>query len=319
MIGWIIFGVVTPVVLLLTGVCAVFFCIAFVPRQTKKDPEALCRAIEKLPIAEKAELVRAGRIWLTDRPYSDVYITSFDGLKLHGRLIENSSAKGTIVMMHGYRSYPENDFSCVFSYYYGLGFNLLMPDQRAHGSSEGKYISFGALEKYDARDWCVYVAERFGEDHKVVLDGISMGATTVMLAASLDGLPKNVCGVIADCGFSSMKDELAYVLKRDYHLPSFPIMNIEELYCRLFMKIRFSDTDTIASLKKAKIPVLFLHGEGDNLVPCEHTVRSYEACVSEKRFVSVKDAGHGLSYLYDTETCKAELKKFLSEILQKDA
>ena len=244
----------------------------------------------------------------------DVYITSRDGLKLHGYLIPRENARGTFILIHGWRSRAAYDFSVIWDQYHGMGYNILAIEQRTIGQSEGNYICFGVKEQYDLIDWAHYVGTRFGEQSPIIFSGISMGSSTVMFALGNDELPKNVVGAIADCGFTSAWDEFCYLLRTQYHLPKFPFLYIAEIYARIFCGISFRKYNSTNTLKNAKIPVLFIHGEADDFVPPEHTQKNYAACASRRELFTVKDAGHGLSYLVDRENADKKLTEFISSL-----
>lgn len=191
---WIILAALLAVVLLGT----VLFLIACrrgpVPDLTKPE------VIAKWGRAEQTEEILAGVRLMQDA--ENIFLPSYDGLRLHGRLLQQPGAKGTILLFHGYRSSWVIDFSIVLPYYFTLGYNLLAVDERAHGESEGTYITFGVRERHDVATWAAYAAMHFGPAHPLILDGLSMGAATVLLASDLE-LPPSVRGIIADCGFSS--------------------------------------------------------------------------------------------------------------------
>lgn len=139
-------------------------------------------------------------------PYENVFITSFDGLRLHAKFYAAPDPKAPVqIMFHGYKSAAERDFCGGLREGIDGGFNVLLVDQRAHGESEGKYLTFGVNERFDCLSWANYATERFGRDVKIYLYGISMGAATVLMASALP-LPDSVSGIVADCGYTSPKD-----------------------------------------------------------------------------------------------------------------
>ena len=215
-------------------------------------------------------------------------------------------------MFHGFRSSPHADMSPVCDFYYSLGFSILLPCQRAHGASEGKYITFGAKERYDCADWVEFVSEKCGKDRPIVLHGVSMGAATVLASVSA-GLPGNVKCIIADCGFTSPKDEFLHVMKRYLHLPRFPLYYLFAAGCRLICGFSINDFSNEEILKNCKVPVVFAHGEDDTLVPCDMSRRNYAACASEKLLFTVPGANHGESYLVDKEGCERALREFIGK------
>ena len=153
-------------------------------------------------------------------PHEDVYVTSQDGLKLHGTFFPREGKK-TVICFHGYTSKGMSDYVGLSGYYLPRGYNLLLIDERAHGESEGTYIGFGALDRKDGLCWIRYVQERLGEDCEIWLHGMSMGAATVVMMSGLE-LPACVKGIISDCAFTCAWDVFDHVLRTMYHLPSYP-------------------------------------------------------------------------------------------------
>ncbi|MBO4354172.1 MAG: alpha/beta hydrolase [Clostridia bacterium] len=258
---------------------------------------------------EHFETIIRGSTWIRDAEAEDIYITSFDGLKLHGRLICPPDPKASILMCHGYRSSGYNDFPDYAEFIYNKGYRLLIIDQRATQKSEGKFIGMGVLERYDCLKWAELLASRFpGEP--LFLEGVSMGAATVLMATGLD-LPKEVRGVIADCGFTSPREIFGTVFKARFHLPKEPFMTVMTALIKIFAKYdcNYSAED---ALKDNKLPVLFIHGEADDFVPhymSEKNVAAAKNCYT--KFISVPGAAHAQSYLIDTERCRKEAVEFL--------
>ena len=164
-------------------------------------------------------------------------------------------------------------------------------------------------------DWLNFVCDRYGEDHKMVISGISMGGATVLMTIGEEELPKNVVGATADCGFVSPWAQFEYILHRSYHLPNFPLLYTTDLLSRTVADFPFRGWSTERSLKNAKIPVLMLHGLADTFVPPEHSRRSAAACASPCELIEVEGAGHGMSYLVDPDTVKARLDAFFDRVL----
>ncbi len=257
-----------------------------------------------------------GKRELLSMPYEEHYTVSHDGLKLFGRLYRTEKESDKyIICMHGYRSSHE-DFMCAMGFFMEQGYNILAVDQRTHGRSEGKWITFGVKERFDCLTWCNYLISAFGSDIKIVLDGLSMGATTVLMASGLE-LPKNVVGVIADCGFSSPWDIVTHVAREDMHIPKFPLLYLMLPSVRLLCGFGLKEASTVEAVKKSRLPILYVHGLADDFVPHEMSVRAYEARPDNSRLISVEGAVHGMSYVVDEERCKRELHNFLSEVVEK--
>ena len=232
---------------------------------------------------------------LSDRPYEEVSIVSFDGLTLFGRYYHVKDGAPLDIGFHGYRSSALTDFAGGSELSFSMGHNLLLVDERAHGRSEGRTITFGIQERWDADSWVRYAVERFGADTEIILYGVSMGAATVLMTAGLD-LPENVKGIIADCPYSSPKDIIRKVAK-DMHMPdrlSWPFVKIGG---RVYGGFDVDETDAARAVKQAKIPLLIIHGESDSFVPCEMSdiVSENPALITRCTFPG---ADHGLSLIH---------------------
>lgn len=272
----------------------------------------------KTQIDEHRDLIDAGAKLFDSLDGEDKTMTSFDGLKLHAKFFKNGDGKRVILAAHGFRSNGRHDFGAVLPFYYEtLGYSLLVIDQRAHGESEGKYITYGVCERFDIRDWAHALVEWCGDDVQIILDGISMGATAVLMSTALD-LPKQVCGVVADCGFTSPWDIFRHILAESFHLGAFPTLYIVEKMARRRAHFGFRDASTLDAMQICKLPVLFVHGEDDDFVPCEMSEAAYEVCAAKKKeLVLVEGAQHGCSYLCDRARCEETLRRFLREITEK--
>lgn len=244
-------------------------------------------------------------------PYEDCYITSHDGLKLHAKYFEYTPGAVTEIMFHGYRGSAERDLSGGIQRCFALGRNILLVDQRTSCGSEGSVISFGINEHKDCLAWIDYAVNKFGPDVKLVLTGISMGASTVLMAAGKP-LPENVVGVLADCGFSSPK-KIIQKCAKDLHLPAGLIYPFIKLGAKLFGHFDLEEYSPLEAMKNCKVPVIFFHGIDDDFVPCDMSHEIYDVCTSPKRIVTVPKAGHGLVYLVDNNGYFQAVVDFFSE------
>lgn len=258
--------------------------------------------------------IAEGVAWLAQQELEDVYITAKDGLRLHGRFLPGRSDR-CIIMIHGYRSAGDKDFSCACRFYREeLGMSLLITTQRGSGKSEGRFVTFGIKERYDALCWAEYVQERMGADVDLFLTGVSMGASTVLMSADLP-LPACVRGIIADCGFTSPEDIIAAVMKKRLHLPKFPMLNLLKLFARM-AGFPLDSADARKSLAVTKIPVQLIHGRCDAFVPCRMTEENFAAATGEKYVFYSEPAGHGCSYLCDQAPLEEQITIFVTKHLK---
>lgn len=257
------------------------------------------------PYREKMEnWVREAR----KMPHADVEITSFDGLKLQGRFFEFAPGAPVEIMFHGYRGSAERDMSGGVHRCFKVRRSALVVEQRCSRSSEGNTITMGINEYRDCLKWVDFTIDYLGKDIKIILTGISMGASTVMLAAG-EKLPPNVIGVLADCGYTSAK-AIMFEVMRKMKLPPKLCYPFVKLGAMLFGHFDLDENAPVEAMKRCTLPVIFFHGEDDDFVPCSMSHENYEACAGRKRLVTVPGAGHGLSYAVQPQRYLQELRDF---------
>ncbi|MBQ9980773.1 MAG: alpha/beta hydrolase [Oscillospiraceae bacterium] len=313
---WIIIAIIVVIALLLWIIAEFMFKKFFVRDNPERTEEDFHKTVLKSKNPETLPRIKADGEIMKKRPYESVTITSRDGLKLQGRVFLNPNpTNDTILLVHGYKSRAYFDFGCGFDGYQKLGLNIVLVDQRAHGDSEGKYITFGVKERFDVVDWANWLVERFGADSKLLVGGMSMGCTSVLLAAGEPDFPKAIRGLIADCGFTSAGDEFRHVMKSALHIPTFPLLNIVNIISKSRAGFTADEISTVDAVKNIKIPVYFFHGEADNFVIPEFSKRNYDACSSpDKRILLVPGADHGMSYLIDEEGYAAGLEDYIGSL-----
>lgn len=256
-----------------------------------------------------------GKEWIESMPCETWNIVSKDGLKLAGCFIPAKKSTGkTVIIAHGYSSKGRDNGSFARFYHEKLGFNVLMPDARGHGASEGNYIGFGWPERLDYLLWIQKVIEQVGAHSRIVLHGISMGGATVMMTSGED-LPKQVKAIIEDCGYTSVYDELSWQMRRLYHLPPFPLLPITSLFTKLRAGYDFYEASSVEQVKKSKTPILFIHGDSDTFVPAWMVWELYNACNSEKDIYIVKGAGHGVAYDTDRASYEKKVAEFIGRYI----
>lgn len=235
-------------------------------------------------------------------------IKSFDGLNLTAKYYECEKGAPIELMLHGYRGNAQRDLCGGVQRCFSLGHNAFIVDQRACGNSEGHIISFGINEKRDCLYWIDFIISHFGSDVKIILTGISMGASTVLMASG-EKLPENVIGVLADCGYSTAEEIIKKTIK-EMKLPVFLSYPFVRLGAFLYGGFDINKCRPVDAVKKAEIPIIYFHGTNDDFVPHYMSEQCYSSTASRKKLVLIKDSGHGLSYLKDTEAYLKELSDF---------
>lgn len=257
-----------------------------------------------------------GREYINSLNPKDLYIESFDNLKLHGLFINNQTNK-TIICVHGYKAKDGlYDFGMSAKFLNTLNYNLLFVDNRAHGLSQGKYIGFGVLDSIDVNSWIDYLVTNMNQE-TIILYGMSMGGATVLNAASnSDSSPDSspIKAIVADCGFASGYDEVAYQIKKMYHLPSFPLVPISNILLKLLAKYSLKDKEAYKSIKNYHNNLLIIHGGKDHFVPTSDAYKIFDNATCHKKLLIVPGASHAKSYLKDTELYEKTFREFLDEI-----
>lgn len=254
--------------------------------------------------------------WVHAQPMKKAEIVSRDGLTLSGHYLKHPNQERLVIMFHGWRGSWEKDEAALAHGLYQKNCSILMTEQKAHGASGGRYIGFGILERYDCLEWIRYATEHFGE-LPIYLSGVSMGASTVLMAAG-EELPEQVKGVIADCGFTSPYEMVKIFASKFMHMKHDKAEKVIEKVNRLCQKKADYDLReycTLDAMKNCQIPVFFVHGTGDCFVPYEMSVENYEACTGRKKFLSVEGAAHTKSYLVEPDRYLDELVSFFEWVL----
>ncbi|MBR5093767.1 MAG: alpha/beta hydrolase, partial [Oscillospiraceae bacterium] len=241
-------------------------------------------------------------------PWEEIQIRSHDGLLLFGRYLHVADGAPLQIQMHGYRGQAFRDFCGGNKIARELGLNTLVVDQRAHGKSQGHTISFGINERWDCQAWAEYAAERW-PGTPITLAGISMGAATVLMASDLP-LPEEVCGILADCGYTSPR---AIIKKVCWDMPRYMriLYPFTSLSAELFGHFDPDAGSALGALANTRLPILLVHGEADAFVPCEMSRELAAGCASPVTLETFPGAGHGGSYLSDPERYSRIVRDFL--------
>lgn len=259
--------------------------------------------------------LKAGMDRLKSLEGKDIYMESFDGLKLYAKLCSHGgNPKGIVILSHGYRSSPYKDFSVSGDLLFREGYDLLIVSQRAQGKSEGRYICFGQNEAKDIAAWSRLMEERYPTEVPIYLSGVSMGATTVMLAMGEDISPR-VRAVVADCGFSSAEEIVKHMIRKVLHLPAFPLYELVDRAFRRRTGCTFGRS-TVPVLAESSLPLLLVHGKADGFVYPWMSEANYEASAADpadKQLLMIEGANHAQSFLTEPETVGRAVLNFLTE------
>ena len=291
---WFLTGIIAVIAFAVLLIAYICYRMAFFAPKRKNVPDGTIQLPTGEVYGPYRKVIEDWAKEVRAMPYEDVFITSFDGLTLHGKYYEYAPGAPIELMFHGYRGSAERDLCGGVQRCFALGRSALLVDQRCSGKSDGHVITFGIREHRDCLCWIDFMLRRFGPDVKIILTGISMGASTVLMAGG-NPLPENVIGILADCGYSSPRDIIKTVIRK-MGLPAELSYPFVKLGAKLYGQFHLEETSPVEMVARCTVPVIFFHGEADDYVPCEMSRINYEACVSKKRLVTVPGAGHGLSY-----------------------
>ncbi len=281
-------------------------CIKRPKPYTDKDPKRMLRA----------EVRKKNNNYLYSLNPEDLEIISKDNLRLKAWYIPaEKETKNFAICVHGHNCNGPDECGHLLPFYRNtMGFNYLLPDLRGHGRSDGNQIGFGALDFKDIKLWINYLTERFGDDIRIVLHGISMGAATVMLVNN-NNPQKQVKAIIEDCGYTDAFEQVSKKMKDIglKHTSDF-FAGITNIYCRKFSKYDLrKDATPLGTMQNAVNPVMFIHGDKDALVPVEMCKRLYDACPTEKELFIVPGAEHAYSYYDAKDEYDSRVKAFIEK------
>lgn len=241
---------------------------------------------------EQKQIREEKRKWLVEHS-EDVYMTSEDKLKLHAYQVINENPSDIwVIAIHGYMN-EGNGMISQAQKFYEMGYNVLIPDLRGHGTSEGNYIGMGWDDRLDIIQWANTIIAK-NDNSKIILYGISMGGATVMMTTG-ETLPSNIKLAIEDCGYSSVWDEFAAQLEDLFKLPTFPVLDVANLVTMIRAGYEFKEASSVAQVAKSTTPTLFIHGDKDAFVPFSMLDKVYNAANCEKQKLVIEGAEHATS------------------------
>ncbi|KRL84155.1 alpha/beta hydrolase [Ligilactobacillus apodemi] len=268
------------------------------------------------PAAKKAKILKKDQAWLKQVSKQTWTEKSYDGkLTLKATYVPaTKKTNKTIVIAHGYRENSTRMASYI-RMFHDLGYNVLAPDDRAAGRSEGTFITFGWLDRLDYKKWLNEVIAKNGKNSEIGLFGVSMGGATVMMLSG-EKLPKQVKVIVEDCGYSSIYEELGEQLTAQFGLPKEPILTTASWLAHPFIGFNFKEGSATAQLKKNNLPTLFIHGSKDTFVPTRMVYQNYQASKGKKELWVVKGAAHGMSYYEDPSAYTKKVGDFMAKYLK---
>lgn len=276
------------------GVADYFINYAIMRPEVAGEDDPLAPSYEKTPeeAATKAASKEKVAQWQQEVQINPLHTTSYDGLNLWAASYPQTvlPSNDWLIAVHGYQAdhtYVE-DLGAI---YYEKGYNVLLPDLRGHGNSEGTYIGMGLHDSQDILTW-IDVIIQGNPEANIVLHGESMGAATVMITAGQETLPSNVFAVIEDCGYTDGYQMMAEQLDYRYGLPEFPLLPVTNFFAEFRTDYDLKEASPLNYLQSATLPILFIHGDEDTYVLPYMQGVLYDSYQGEKEILVVEGADH---------------------------
>lgn len=240
-------------------------------------------------------------------------IESSDHLRLVAWYISVKNSKKTVVLAHGFAG-NKGLMGAWAGMYHELGYNVLVPDSRASGASQGKAVGYGWLERHDDLQWAKTVVHRTATT-QIVMSGISMGAAGMTMASGERQLPQ-IKAYVVDSPFTSADAIISYQAGQLYHLPAFPLVNVTSLITKLRAGYSFKEADAVAQIRKKHLPIMIISGTRDDFVPTSMGKTLYRNAHQPKSLWLVKGAGHTTAITQNYQRYKRHVAAFLEQYVQ---
>lgn len=303
---WLV-GIIAIISVALVGSGMYFFHVAEVraPKTfiNNKNTKKYAAAFSKQVVYEKAFTKQHKEVWHQTTP---------GGLKLDAWYVANPhKTNKTVVIAHGFAG-DKTKMTMYGQMFLNLGYNVLLPDDRAAGKSEGNLIGFGWTDRKDYVRWINQIVQK-NPQVEIAMFGVSMGGATTMMTAG-EKLPSNVKVFIEDCGYDTVKNEIDYQAQSMYHMPTLlriPLVNVVSGISKIRAGYTYGEASSIAQLHKNHLPMMFIHGGADKFVPTAMVYKNYEATQGPKELWVVPGVGHSMAFAKDPVKYASKVQSFL--------
>jgi dipeptidyl aminopeptidase/acylaminoacyl peptidase len=245
----------------------------------------------------------------------DVTIQSFDNTRLHGWWIQAAKDAPTVVLIHGVHKNRTDVLRAALILRHS-GFNALVFDGRAHGNSEGRYVTYGYYERRDVETVIEWLAtEKQIDKNRVGLAGESMGAAIALQVAAHNDWIK---AVWADSPFASLHRVSHEFIQSSTGLPSAmvsPVIWTTQQVANYRGSFDIAAIEPVAMAAKIQCPVFLIHGTADQLIATEHSQMIYDALTVEKELWIVPGIRHARAARHAKREYSERLTRFFKEKL----
>lgn len=242
-----------------------------------------------------------------------ISIKSKDGLRLKGFIVKTQMEhRGTIILSHGVSC---NNVTMIkhIEMFNKIGFDAVLIDHRCHGESEGNYITYGYKEKEDLNLWIEYVRDELIEKGFVGVMGESMGAS---IALETTAINNRIDFIISECAFSTFSDVLKIYFGK-IRIPYSIFGNIASGLSYLKFGFTFDGIKPIEAVKNTNIPILFIHGDMDEIAPFNMSLDMHKANNYLKKLYILEGVGHRINCgaILSRENYEKEIIDFINEVI----
>ena len=303
-------GIITVIILLMAGcIGGGFFMIDYALRPANENID------QQATMQKMCKRYPQIRPWLDSlqqhNALRDTFITAPDGIRMHAYYAYASRpTRKTAVIVHGYTDCAVRMFHISYLYNHSLDYNVLIPDLRFSGLTNGEAIQMGWLDRKDVMQWIDLAPRLFGDSIQSVVHGISMGAATTMMTSG-EKLPSYIRCFVEDCGYTSVWDQFEKELKEQFGLPAFPLLYVSSWLCEKQLGWNFKEASAIKQVAKCQLPMFFIHGDADKYVPTYMVHKVYAAKPTPKELWIVPNTAHAASYQNYPEEYTERVRKFV--------
>ena len=250
--------------------------------------------------------------WKQTHLRDDVSITSADGLNLTGGWYDAGSDV-TVILLHSFDGNSTDSDYLVAPYYAAKGYNILLPDSRSHGGSDGHLVTYGQLEGQDTADWMRWVLNTCGADQKIILHGRTLGANAALAGAAVARQDAQLSGaltfLVAESPVVNLYDAGKFLLKEQFNLPGF-MMPLTAMFAKDSLGEPMENVDLSAMTEGLDVPALFLEGGQDTVIDPASVQRYADSYAGAHRLITA-DCRYGMVYVAD----QAEVESALDEMI----
>ena len=253
--------------------------------------------------------------WLTSVECQKIAVKTEDNYTLVAEeFFPETDSHKWVLLLHGYTGWKEEMYPFAY-WYHEQGYHVIVPDLRCQGESEGDFIGMGWTDHFDCRLWMNYILSQ-DADAEIVLHGQSMGAATALMMAGDEETSQNIAAVISDCAYTDAYSMFGEKITEWFYLPPFPLVDTACVVLRMRGGYNLKDASALESVKKSSTPILFIHGDRDDMIPVQMSKDLYEAANGPKELLIIEGAGHAQAQDKDPEAYYGAIEAFLKVSLE---